>query len=77
MKIKTYIKKCNMKQLAQFLQSAYWTELELDVVFGKDTIEEQADSLYKVVFQRELPSLIRFGQNSYIDTKTRKIKKYF
>ena len=50
MKIKTYIKKCNMKQLAQFLQSAYWNELELDVVFGNHTIEEHAEYLYKVVF---------------------------
>lgn len=77
MKIKTYIKKCNMKQLAQFLESSYWNDLQMTVIFGKDTIEEHAEHLYKVVFQQELPPMIRFGQNSYIDTKTRKIKKYF
>ena len=40
MKIKTYIKKCNMKQLAQFLESGYWCDQTIKTVFGNDTVEE-------------------------------------
>ena len=77
MKIKTYIKKCNMKQLAQFLESVYWCDQTIKTVFEHDTIEEHAKYLHDVIFQQELPPMIQFGNNSYIDTKTRKVKKYF
>lgn len=75
MKLKSYIKSCNLKQLSELLSSSWWSDKELNIIFGKETIEEQAKAMYKNMFQIEMPEIIRFGQNSWINTKTRKIEK--
>jgi hypothetical protein len=74
MKVKSYIKSCNLKQLAQLLASSWWSDQNLQLVFDEKTIEEQGKKMYTHVFQTEIPEIIRYGQNSWIDTKTRKIK---
>ena len=78
MKIKTYIKSCNPKQLAQFLASSYWSDKTFHACFfnGNETIEAQGEYLYKHTFQEEIPEIIRYGQNSWIETKTKKVRKW-
>ena len=74
MKIKTYIKKCNNKQLAQFLASIYFCDLNLDITLrGGNTIEKQAEYIYNNVFEREIPDIIQLSNTTFIDTKTRKV----
>ena len=69
MKIKTYIKKCNNKQLAQFLASGYFCDLNLDIALsGGNTIEKQAEYIYNNVFEREIPDnifIIMFLKEKY------------
>ena len=72
MKVKTYIKKCNMKQLAQLLSSSWWCDQDIEVTFGNEVFEARAKYLYNVIFQKEMPEVIRLGQNSYLNTKTNK-----
>ena len=76
MKVKSYIKSCNLKQLAQFLASSWWSDQTFHLVFDEDTIEGQGKKMYTHIFQIELPELIRYGQNSWINTKTKKIEKF-
>lgn len=74
MKIKTYIKKCNNKQLAQFLASSYFCNLNVDITLcGGNTIEKQAEYIYNNVFEREIPDIIQLSNTTFIDTKTRKV----
>ena len=74
MKIITYIRKCNPKQLAEFLSSSYYNDLIFRLVMTKHEIMEQAKELQKDIFHQELPSIIPFDDTHYIDVKTRKLK---
>lgn len=74
MKIITYIRKCNPKQLAEFLSSSYYADLTFRVVMTNFEIEKQAKVMQNEIFHMELPHIICFDNSHYIDTKTRKIK---
>lgn len=76
MKIITYIRKCNPKQLAEFLSSSYYSDLTFNLVFGNTRITEQAEELQKVVFHMEIPPVIRFDDTHYINVKTRTLFTY-
>lgn len=77
MKIITYIRKCNPKQLAEFLCSYYYSTLNFDLVFANKEIKEQAKFMCNDLFRQELPPIIRFDDTRYIDTKTRKLKAWY
>lgn len=77
MKIITYIRKCNPKQLAEFLSSSYYSDLIYRVVMTKFEIGEQAKMIQNEIFHIELPPIICFNNTHYIDTKTRKLKAWY
>lgn len=77
MKIITYIRKCNTRQLAQFLGSSYYAELTFRVVMTNFEIVEQAKVMQNEIFRMELPSIIPFDNTHWIDTKTRKLKAWY
>ena len=74
MKIITYIRKCNPKQLAEFLSSSYYADLTFRLIMRKHEIMEQAKELQNDLFHQELPPIICFDSTHWIDTKTRKLK---
>ena len=74
MKIITYIRKCNPKQLAEFLCSSYYSTLNFELVFANMEIKEQAKLMCNDLFHQELASRILFGNTHYIDAKTIKLK---
>lgn len=77
MKIITYIRKCNPKQLAEFLCSSYYSTLNYELVFANMEIKEQAKLMCNDLFRQELPPIIRFDDTRCIDTKTRKLKSWY
>lgn len=76
MKIITYIRKCNPKQLAEFLSSSYYSDLTFRMVMANSEIIEQAKVMQNQIFHMELPPIICFNNTHYIDTKTRKLKRW-
>ncbi len=76
MKIITYIRKCNPKQLAEFLSSSYYADLIFRVVMTNFEIMEQAKVMQNEIFHMELPPIISFDNTHWIDTKTRKLKSW-
>lgn len=73
MKIITYIRKCNTKQLAEFLSSSYYSDLTFNLVIANTEIIEQSKVMQRDVFHKELPPIISFDNTHWIDTKTRKL----
>lgn len=76
MKIITYIRKCNSKQLAEFLSSSYYADLTFRVVMSNSEIAKQAKVMQKEIFHMELPPIICFDNSHCIDTKTRKLNRW-
>lgn len=72
MKVKTYIKKCNVKQLAELLSSSWWCDQDIEAVFGSEGFEARANYMKDVIFQREMPEVIKLWQGIYLNTKTNK-----
>ena len=77
MKIITYIRKCNPKQLAEFLSSSYYSDLTFRVVMANSEIIEQSKVMQNEIFHVELPHIICFDSTHYIDTKIRKLKAWY
>ena len=72
MKIKQYIRKCNDKELSEFLSSIYWTNKMCQVSCKCHTIEEDALAVCELL-QEEIPDMILYVGNHLINTKTGEI----
>ena len=69
MKIKQYIRKCNDKELSEFLSSIYWTNEMCEICCKYYTVEEQALAICKLL-QEEIPDMIPYVRNHLINIKT-------
>lgn len=72
MKIKQYIRKCNDKELSEFLSSIYWTNEMCEISCKYNTVEGQALVICKLL-QEEIPDMIPYVGNHLINTKTGEI----